>query len=148
MRSGMFAVAAALAFAGSASAQNAGSSAQPAPGPTAITVPAAGCSTCGASSSNGPRAHGCIRGFVMQSTGGYWLSNCPNGQRCNNGAGSFRADLGFAFGPSKSFFDPCGPRILPDCGAGGGCGKCRTPILGRGPAGPWSPCVYDVYQNH
>jgi hypothetical protein len=142
------AVTAALAFAGSASAQNAGSSAQPAPGPTAITVPAAGCSTCGNATAS--RAHACLRGFAMQSAGGYWLSNCPNGMRCNNGAGSFRADLGFAFGPSRSFFDPCGPRILPDCGGAGGagCGKCRTPILGRGPAGPWSPCVYDVYQNH
>jgi hypothetical protein len=85
------------------------------------------------------------RGFVMQSTGGYWLSSCPNNQNCNNGAGSFRSDLGFAFGPTRSFFDPCGPRILPDCS---GCAKCRTPILGHGPCGPWPHCTYDSYLNH
>ena len=89
------------------------------------------------------------RGFVMQSTGQYYLSNCPNGANCNNGAGSFSADFGFAFGPTKSFFAPCGPRVLPDCGGtGGGCHKCRTPIYGRGPCGPWPHCTYDSYLNH
>jgi hypothetical protein len=94
------------------------------------------------------------RGFVMQSTGQYWLSNCPNGANCNNGSGSASADLGFFFGPSKSFFAPCGPRVLPDCGGMGsgcgglGCGKCRTPIFGRGPCGPWPLCTYDSYLNH
>lgn len=145
MRYGMF-VAAALAFAGSASAQSPAPAAQPAPGPTAITVPAAGCSTCGAAN----RGHlaTVARGFVMQSTGQYFGSNCQRGRKCNNGAGSLVSDLGFVFGPSKSFFDPCGPRVLPDCGGFGKHGMCRTPILGRGPAGPWSPCQYDVYQNH
>ncbi len=92
------------------------------------------------------------RGFIMQSTGNYWLSSCPNNQNCNNGTGSFRADLGFAFGPSKSFFEPCGPRIFPDCGGAGklgsGCKSCRTPILGHGPCGPWPHCTYDSYLNH
>jgi hypothetical protein len=97
------------------------------------------------------------RGFVMQSTGQYWLSNCPNGANCNNGSGSASADLGFFFGPSKSSFAPCGPRVLPDCGGMGcggggcgglGCGKCRTPIFGRGPCGPWPQCTYDSYLNH
>ena len=87
------------------------------------------------------------RGFVMQSTGNYWLSSCPNGANCNNGAGSFRSDFGFGFGPTKSFFSPCGPRVLPDCG-GMDCHKCRTPIYGRGPLGPWSHCSYDSYMSH
>jgi hypothetical protein len=84
---------------------------------------------------------------IAQATGNYWWSNCPNGQSCNNFAGSFSADLGFAFGPTKSFFAPCGPRVLPDC-AGAGCHKCRTPIYGRGPVGPWPGCTYDSYLNH
>jgi len=88
-----------------------------------------------------------LREAVSQGTGNYWWSNCPNGQRCNSGAGSFSADLGFAFGPSKSFFAPCGPRVLPDCN-GAGCHKCRTPIYGRGPVGPWPGCTYDSYLNH
>jgi len=87
------------------------------------------------------------RGFVMQSTGNYWWSNCPNGQNCNNGAGSFTADLGFAFGPTKSFFAPCGPRVLPDC-SGKSCHKCRTPVYGMGPSGTWSTCAYDSFLNH
>lgn len=87
------------------------------------------------------------REAVNQSAGNYWCSNCPNGQRCNNFAGSFSADLGFAFGPTKSFFAPCGPRVLPDC-SGAGCHKCRTPVYGRGPVGPWPGCTYDSYMNH
>jgi hypothetical protein len=98
------------------------------------------------------------REVAAQSGGGYWCSSCPNAQRCNNYAGSFKADLGFAVGPTASFFSPCGPRILPDCGAfgrggcgafGGGCQSCpRTQIYGRGPAAPWSHCTYDSYLNH
>jgi hypothetical protein len=89
------------------------------------------------------------RGFVMQSTGNYYCSNCQTGSACNNGAGSLSSDLGFAFGPTKSFFSPCGPRVLPDCGGKhGDCHKCRTPIYGRGPAGPWLHCTYDSYLNH
>jgi len=97
------------------------------------------------------------REAVVQSSGNYWCSNCQNGQNCNNGAGSCKADLGFAFGPSKSFFAPCGPRLFPDCGGGRGCGHgggsgegfcCKTAIYGRGPAGPWSHCTYDSFLNH
>lgn len=131
---------AAIAFAGSASAQdpyNTASRGFVMSGAT-VAVPSY--------KHNGHLAN-FTREAVSQSTGNYWCSNCPNGQRCNNFAGSCAADLGFAFGPTKSFFAPCGPRVLPDC-AGGGCHKCRTPIYGRGPVGPWSHCTYDSYMNH
>lgn len=131
----LFAVAiAALALAGSASAQQFGS-------PVAAPVPV---DSTAAHRYNGHLATA-SRGFIMQSTGNYYLSNCPNGANCNNGAGSHSADFGFAFGPTKSFFAPCGPRVLPDCG-GRGCP--RTPIFGTGPCGPWPYCTYDSYMNH
>ena len=90
------------------------------------------------------------RGFVMQSTGNYYGSQCLNGAPdCNNGAGSLAADIGFVLGPTKSFFSPCGPRLMPDCGdKNRGCAKCHTPIYGRGPCGPWPHCTYDSYLNH
>ncbi len=160
----LFAVAiAALAFAASASAQQYGPTvtAQPAPGPTAMTVP--NTPACPVNlPTDGTRQRGAVgnatahlatatRGFVMQSTGQYWGSNCQTGASCNNGNGSFSSDFGFVFGPTKSFFSPCGPRVLPDCGGNGngtGCGKCRTPIFGRGPSTPFSHCAYDVFLNH
>ena len=148
---------AAIAFGASASAQQ---FVQPAPGPTAITVPntAATAVSLPTDTAN-PRliGHGQVtahvatatRGFVMQSTGQYAWSNCPNGANCNNGSGSLAADIGFVFGPSKSFFAPCGPRVLPDCGGKHGHGgNCRTPIYGHGPCGPWPQCGYDSYLNH
>ena len=139
----LFAVAiASLAFAVSASAQQIGS---PVPDTSAapVTLPV---EPAAAYRLNGHLATA-SRGFVMQSTGQYLWSNCPNGANCNNGAGSFSADFGFAFGPTKSFFAPCGPRVLPDCGGMYG-HKCRTPIYGRGPCGPWQHCTYDSYMNH
>jgi hypothetical protein len=144
-------VAAAAAFAGSASAQD------PALNRDRGFVMSGATVAVPAYKHNGHIAN-FTREAVSQSAGEYWCSNCPNGQRCNNFTGSFSADLGFAFGPSKSFFAPCGPRVLPDCtgrafggcsgGAFGGCHKCRTPIYGTGPCGPWSHCTYDSYLNH
>lgn len=94
----------------------------------------------------------CVRHVAENTCGNYWCSNCQNGRNCNNGAGSFKADWGFAFGPSKGFFAPCGPNLLPNCGGTGtnrfDCGKCRTPIYGRGPSAPWSHCTYDSFLNH
>ena len=112
----LFAVAiASLAFAVSASAQQIGS---PVPDTSAapVTLPV---EPAAAYRLNGHLATA-SRGFVMQSTGQYLWSNCPNGANCNNGAGSFSADFGFAFGPTKSFFAPCGPwccRIAAGCTA-------------------------------
>ena len=135
---------AALAFSASASAQV---FVQPVPNTPAYVVPLPAETTVGYKHTG--HLATATRGFVMQSTGQYYLSNCPNGANCNNGAGSLSADLGFAFGPSKSFFAPCGPRVLPDCsGKSGDCHKCRTPIYGRGPASPWPHCTYDSYLNH
>lgn len=93
----------------------------------------------------------CARHVAEHTCGNYWCSSCQNGRNCNNGAGSFKADWGFAFGPSKGFFAPCGPNLLPNCTGKRGnfdCGKCRTEIYGRGPSAPWSHCVYDSYLNH
>lgn len=94
----------------------------------------------------------CARHFAEHSAGNYWCSNCQNGRNCNNGSGSFKADFGFAFGPSKGFFAPCGPNLLPNCGTGlhrFGCSKCPpTEIYGRGPSAPWSHCTYDSFLNH
>ena len=67
-------------------------------------------------------------------------TSCPTGQGCNNGAGSFRSDVGFILGTSKSFFGPCGPGVWGP--------RCNTPVLGRGACAPFNPCVYDSYLNH
>ncbi|HEY3789432.1 MAG TPA: hypothetical protein VGL71_11285 [Urbifossiella sp.] len=150
---------AALAFAASASAQQYGPStgALPAYGPTAPTVISPPGFVMSAPlvppvQASVPAGRlPAVRSFVMQSTGQYWCSNCPNNGLCNNGAGSFPADVGFIFGPTKSFFAPCGPLVLPanwGSGACHGCKNCRTPILGRGPCGPWPYCTYDSYLNH
>lgn len=135
---------AALAFSASASAQVI---VQPVPSTPAYSMPLSAETAVGYKHTG--HLATATRGFVMQSTGQYYQSNCPNGANCNNGAGSFSADFGFAFGPTKSFFAPCGPRVLPDCGGkSGDCHKCRTPIYGRGPVGPWPHCTYDSYMNH
>jgi len=73
---------------------------QPAPGATALTVPNSPATEVALPSEkqrhvgNGHVATA-TRGFVMQSTGQYFCSNCPNGAACNNGAGSLSADVGF-----------------------------------------------------
>ena len=131
-------------------------SAEAATGPTAPTVPTASPAPIA------PPAEGVIvppstghhpigtaaRGFVMESSGGYYGSNCLTGQACNNGCGSLQSDCKFMFGSCKSFFSPCGPRL----GHGGGFGawldSCRTPIYGTGPLKPFDPCCYDSYLNH
>jgi hypothetical protein len=85
------------------------------------------------------------KSFVMAQTGGYYGTNCQYGSRCNNGCGSIHSDLGFMFGPCKSFMDPCGPGML----GTGFCGKCISPIQGRGGMnGPFNPCKYDSNANH
>ena len=141
----------------------------PAPGPAlqpspaaaaAITVPPARdavvfqpptqCPTCGKSGhGNGPvaRMGTATRGFIMQSSGGYYGgAPCDNGRQCNNGCGSVQSDLGFLFGSCRSFFAPCSPGSL-NC-AGCGRGKCATPVYGRGATNPYNPCVYDSNLNH
>jgi len=90
MRSQMFAAAIAmLAFTASASAQLVPT--VPDTQATAVTLP----DTTKATKHNGHVATA-TRGYVMQATGNYWCSSCQNAQRCNNGTGSCRADLGFA----------------------------------------------------
>lgn len=126
--------------------------AQPAIGPTAPTVAPGGVVYPGDTVYAAPRGHGtAARGFVMEASGGYYGTNCSTGQGCNNGCGSLKSDLGFALGNCRSYFAPCGPRPL-DCGGfgacGGGRGGCLTPVYGRGPCGPFNPCVYDSYLNH
>jgi hypothetical protein len=154
-----FLAAAAILVASSATASaqfTSATSAQPAPGPTALTVPATPPmsvvlpdQTAVAYKHNGKLATA-TRGFIMAGGGNYWHSACANGANCNNGAGSCAADIGFIFGSSNGFFHPCGPRLLPEngCGGGWGCAKCGTPIYGRGPCGPWARCTYDSYLNH
>lgn len=100
--------------------------AQPAPGPTIPSVPAAAAPT--------------LPGKSFYMAGGYYGTNCQYGSRCNNGCGSLSSDLGFMFGPCKSFMAPCGPGPA-------NCGRCLSP-LGRGPCGPFNPCFYDSYGNH
>lgn len=118
-----------------------------APAPAVVVPGNGGCNGCGTAN----------RGYTM--SGGYAGSNCQYGNtKCNNGCGSCKADHAFFFGSCKSFFDPCGPTVG---GHGGGFGHGRgcggglfgghcpgAPILGRGPAGPFNPCVYDSYANH
>ncbi|MDB5313249.1 MAG: hypothetical protein JWO38_7451 [Gemmataceae bacterium] len=141
-------------------AGNSAVTAQPATGPTALTVPSVpaaaagtpiaptpgtvvvpgdgGCASCGTARPGATAT----RGFVMNTTGGYVGTDCQFGRRCNNGCGSLKSDLGFFFGPCRSFFDPCGPRGLE-------CGRCHTPVYGHGAMnGPFNPCVYDSYLNH
>lgn len=131
----------AIAFAGSASAQDPYSTASRGYVMSAPTV------ATPTYAHNGHTAN-FVREAAHQSGGLYWSSHCQNGINCNSGSGSFVADFGFAFGPSSSFFAPCGPRVLPDCRGRGDCHKCRTPIYGRGPVGPFPTCVYDSFMNH
>lgn len=175
---------AAGALAGSASAQTPARApvvvpqqivtAQPAPGPTAPTVPPVAATPMALPGSVGapPAAAaatpvapapgatvvtgngGCTncgpagtshRGFVMNATGGYLGTNCRLGQPCNNGCGSFRSDTAMLFGSCRSFFAPCGPAWGGKHGAGG---TCNHPVLNGNTCGPFNPCVYDSYLNH
>jgi len=119
------------------------------PGPGAVVVQAGpGCTNCGKSGigsnlGTGPisRSATAARGFVMEASGGYCGSSCSYATTCNNGCGSFSSDLGFLFGSCRSFFSPCGPEGL-------SCGKCKTPVYGRGAQGPYAPCQYDSYGSH
>ena len=120
------------------------------PGPGAVVVQGGpGCANCskggiGSNIGNGPIAHTATaaRGFVMQSSGGYYGgAPCGYATPCNNGCGSFKNDLGMLFGSCRSFFSPCGPESL-------NCGKCKTPVYGRGAQGPYTPCQYDSYGSH
>ena len=96
---------AALAFSASASAQV---FVQPVPNTPAYVVPLPAETTVGYKHTG--HLATATRGFVMQSTGQYYCTNCQTGAKCNNGAGSLVSDIGFAFGPTASFFAPCGPR--------------------------------------
>jgi hypothetical protein len=130
----------------------------PTAGPTVPSVPAlaAGSPIPGTPGSvavvgtNGCNNCGSGRGFTM--SGGYVGSNCQYGNPCNSGCGSCKADTGFIFGPCKSFFSPCGPGLHGHGNGNGlfGGGRCCPPaaIHGRGPCGPFNPCVYDSYLNH
>lgn len=147
--------------------------AQPAPGPTAPTVPSlpaaaagtpvppskgavvvqgnGGCTNGGSTTSTGTG----VRGFVMSASGGYYGTNCQTGLNCNNGCGSVRSDCAFMFGSCKTYFSPCGPlqgASGGSCGLFGGCGlfgKCfGNPVGGRSPCNPFNPCHYDSYASH
>jgi len=118
-------------------AASAGTVVPPTPG-AVIVKGSGGCTNC-----TTPGVGTAARGFVMGASGGYFGTNCQTGQACNSGCGSLRSDAGFAFGSCKQFFAPCGPTPC-----GGHFGKCRTPVGGTGPCGPFNPCVYDSYLNH
>jgi hypothetical protein len=106
-----------VALAGTASAQSPAPNTFPAipisPSPVYVPVPAVmpGANVRQTSGGfNGPveiRGMGpceAVRAIVNQPPVAY--GNYDSG---SNGAGNYKSDLGFMYGSSKSFFDPCGP---------------------------------------
>lgn len=71
--------------------------------------------------------------------------DCPFGHPCQNGCGSLKSNLAFAFGSCKNFFNPCGPTW----GSGLFGNKCpKTPFAAPFGEGWHCPRQYDSFTNH